>query len=376
MTELIPSIAQTSFAFRGYDVKNLGRTPDLFAVDAYREHLLPHLEIASKECSQTLGHSVELVNYIETGEEFTLEQYGEAISLIVAVEQGQLQILRECHGIDYRDCAFTFGFSLGEISALVAGGTFALDDALRVPLMLTADAIELAHQVTLGIVFSRKEELSVEQVQHALLELNQAGDGVIGISTHLSPNSVLVMGTGTTIDRLKAKLKDEFPKGTNLRCNDSRWPPIHTPIILEKDFTSRVGRYLHTNPTGFGKPAPDILSLVTGEFSYNEYNARDHMIRWTGQKQLMWDAVCTLLHSNVQTVVHVGPDPNIIPSTFDRLSKNVSSQIDASKGMQALARAVDRPWLRKLLPERADLLRAPSLQHIILEDWLLEHVPE
>ena len=373
--ELSNLISKSALAFRGYDVKNLGRTPELFDIPVYREHLTPHLELASAECSETLGYPVDLAKHIESGEEFTLEQYGEAISMIVAVEQGQLQILRECFGIDYKQSAFSFGFSLGEISALVAGGTFALDDALRVPLMLSPDGIELAHQVTLGIIFSRKEELSIEAIEKTLLELNIAGDGVIGISTHLSPNSVLVMGTGSTIDRLKTTLKNDYPKGTNLRCNDSRWPPIHTPIILEKDFTSRVGRYLHTNPTGFGKPSPDILSLVTADFTYNDYNAREHMIRWTGQKQLMWEAVLAVLHSDVETILHIGPEPNIIPSTFDRLSKNVTAQTDASKGMQALARAVDRQWLRKILPERADLLRAPGLNHIILEDWLLENAP-
>lgn len=373
--ELSNLISNSALAFRGYDVKNLGRTNELLSIPAYREHLVHHLEIASEECSNTLGRDVDLVKHIESEEEFTLDQYGEAISMIVAVEQGQLQILQDCFELDYREAMFSFGFSLGEISALVAGGTFALDDALRVPLMLSPDGIELAHDVTLGIVFSRKEELSVEDIERTLLELNTKGDGVIGISTHLSPNSVLVMGTGSTIDRLKNRLKEEFPKGTNLRCNDSKWPPIHTPIILEKDFTARVGRYLHTNPTGFGKPKPDILSLVTADFTYNDYNARDHMIRWTGQKQLMWEAVEAVLHSDVQTLIHVGPDPNIIPSTFDRLSKNVIAQTEASKGIQALARAVDRPWLRKLMPHRADLLRAPSLKHVILEDWLIDNVP-
>jgi len=34
-----------------------------------------------------------------------------------------------------------------------------------------------------------------------------------------------------------------------------------------------------------------------------------------------------------------------------------------------------RPWLSAMLPERAALLRAPLVKHIILEDWLLDHAP-
>ena len=43
-----------------------------------------------------------------------------------------------------------------------------------------------------------------------------------------------------------------------------------------------------------------------------------------------------------------------------------------SLGLRAMARAVRRPWLTALLPSRTALLRAPAVEHIILEDWLLE----
>jgi [acyl-carrier-protein] S-malonyltransferase len=39
--------------------------------------------------------------------------------------------------------------------------------------------------------------------------------------------------------------------------------------------------------------------------------------------------------------------------------------------LRALSAAVRRQWLRRLLPHRAALLRAPYIEHIIVEDWLL-----
>ncbi|MDF1811318.1 MAG: hypothetical protein P1V20_03865 [Verrucomicrobiales bacterium] len=369
-------MSKACFAFRGYDVKNLGRTPELLAVPEYRPFLLAPLAEASQECTVTLGKPVDLIGMIDAGEDFELEHYGEALAMIVAIEQGQLSVLRECHGIDTGRAAFNFGFSLGEISALVAGGTFELADALRIPLALTPDCIELARDVTLGIVFSRREALNIKRIQNMMVEINALDQGVIGMSTHISPNSMLVMGTGNTISVLKERIKAEFSKDTKLRCNDYHWPPLHTPIVWEKDLNSRTGRMLHTIPGAFTKPSPNILSLLTGEMSYDDFNTREHMTRWVDHPQKLWDVVCAVLHSDVQAVIHAGPTPNIFPATFDRLTKNIETQISANRGVKALSTVIERPWLKKLLPKDAGLLRAPKLRHIILEDWLIENAPQ
>ena len=373
--ELAKGIQRTALAFRGYNVTNLGRTPELLAIPEYRPILLPYLETASESCSKAVGRDVDLVGRIESESETTLEDYAESIALIVAVELAQLDILHQCHGLDYHDASFSFGFSLGEIAALVAGGTYELKHALEIPLCLSGDGVDLAHDVTLGILFCRKSELSVDRVNHLLIEINTLGEGVIGISTHLGPNSVLVMGSGNTIDILRSRLKEIAPKGVHLRCNEHRWPPLHTPIVWEKDFTTRAARMLHTLPGGFKAPYPKVLSLVTGQISYDDFNARSHMIRWVDHTQRLWDAVYEVLASGIKSVIHVGPAPNIIPSTFDRLASNVQSQTKDSRSMQALSAAIDRPWLKNLLPRRAALLRAPKIQHIVLEDWLVEHAP-
>jgi len=41
-------------------------------------------------------------------------------------------------------------------------------------------------------------------------------------------------------------------------------------------------------------------------------------------------------------------------------------------GLRAVANAARRPWLAKLLPQRSALLRAPLIEQVNLEDWLLE----
>jgi [acyl-carrier-protein] S-malonyltransferase len=67
----------------------------------------------------------------------------------------------------------------------------------------------------------------------------------------------------------------------------------------------------------------------------------------------------------------------VTPATFHRLSDNVEQQISGrslgSYGLRAAAGLARRPWLSAILPNRAALLRAPLVKHILLEDWLLEH---
>jgi [acyl-carrier-protein] S-malonyltransferase len=92
----------------------------------------------------------------------------------------------------------------------------------------------------------------------------------------------------------------------------------------------------------------------------------------------VWKMVLELLNSNVETVLHVGPDPKILPSTFLRVSNNVTSQLGerflGGLGWQTVARIIhrSRPWLKAVLSSESELYRAPFVQHVILEDWLLE----
>jgi [acyl-carrier-protein] S-malonyltransferase len=130
---------------------------------------------------------------------------------------------------------------------------------------------------------------------------------------------------------------------------------------------------------GLTAPKPPVLSCVTGQFSYNDYNARDILNRWIDHPQRLWDVVYETLRSGVDVIVHVGPGPNLIPATFHRLADNVSASLAGRSlnrlGGRRVARFTNRPWLTKLLPSRAALLRAPFVEHIILEDWLLDHEP-
>ena len=54
-------------------------------------------------------------------------------------------------------------------------------------------------------IVARAKELVIDEVRRLCLEVNQEGRGVIGISSYLAPNSLLLMGQGDTLDRLVAR---------------------------------------------------------------------------------------------------------------------------------------------------------------------------
>jgi len=209
-------------------------------------------------------------------------------------------------------------------------------------------------------------------VHRLCLEVNQLNHGVVGISSFLSPNSMLLMGHNAALQSFRERMPTAINNHASLRINKHLWPPMHTSITWERCIPNRAAQMMHTMEGGFTVPRPQILSLVTGKLSYNEFNARQLLHQWVDHPQRLWEAVHYVLATDFETVIHVGPGPNIIPATFHRLAENVTLQLKASLGMRALSNFVRRPWLKTFLPQSTALLRAPILQHVVLEDWLLE----
>ena len=376
LKELLPS---AGFAFRGFDQTNLGKTPELLAHQIYGPIVEKHLLGASEVASDVLGRGVDLVTRVRERQPETLADYAESISMIVAVEMAQLELLHEFFGIEYRSAPLALGYSLGEVAALVASGVYSIDAVLTPLLALSDDMVAQAEDVRMGIVFSRGPVMEFSDVERLCLEITNQGHGTIAISSYLSPNTVLVLGQRGTLDELKAAVKGRLAKGTNVKENKDRWPPIHTHITRQKHIPDRAAVMMERMPGGFVAPRPNILSCVTGTLGYTDINSRDLLNRWVDEPQRLWDVVEQTIASGIELLIHVGPGPNIIPATLQRISQNVQQQLAAKTwaglGRRAVSRMVRRPWLTKLLSSKANLLRAPFIQEVILEDWLLTRMP-
>jgi [acyl-carrier-protein] S-malonyltransferase len=373
------NITDTALAFRGYNVTNLGRTAELLARPAYREIVGAELERFGAICNEYSERPVDLVKRVESGQEPQLEDYQEAVCLVVAAEVAQMRLLEEVHDVDTSQAQMTFGYSLGELTAVCFGGMFAIDDVIRVPLAVAKDCVALATNTTMGVLFSRGPLIDENQVLSLCQQITGEGLGTIGVSAVLSPNTLLLIGQNDTVTRFKQIMHDLLPHRAHLKRNTNRWPPMHTPIVRQKQIPDRASVLMELVSGGLTPACPPVFSLVTGTMSYNDHSAREVLRQWADHPQRLWDAIDGTLAAGVETVIHVGPEPNVIPSTFRRLSENVQQQTSGaslgSLGKRAVSGLARRPWLAALLPGDATLLRAPHVRQIILEDWLLENAP-
>jgi [acyl-carrier-protein] S-malonyltransferase len=373
------NITNAALAFRGYNLTNLGRTAELLNCDAYKPVLLEELRRFSETCSEYTQSPVDLADVVRAGDEPGLAHYAESIALVVAVEVAQTRLLNEIHEVETSQAKFSCGYSLGELAALSFGKTFSVDDMIRLPLAMAADSVKLAGDITMGVLFSRGPLISEVDVERLCLQITSEGKGTLGISAILSPNTYLLIGQQNTVQRFKRIMHGLLPNPAHLRVNNNRWPPLHTPIVRQKNIADRASVMMETLRSGFSPPVPRVLSLVTGEMSYDDHSARDILRKWIDHPQRLWDVVCEILAQGVETVVHIGPEPNVIPATFSRLSDNVLQQTAGSSlgslGVRAVSGLARRPWLAALLPEQATLLRAPYIKHVVLEDWLIDNAP-
>jgi [acyl-carrier-protein] S-malonyltransferase len=373
-------IASTAFTFRGYNITNLGRTDELLGHAAYGPTVRRYLRKASEVCADIINRPVDLVQLVDQKHEPNLHQYAESVALIVAVELAQVQLLQEFHGVHYSEARLAYGYSLGELAAVACGGVFDMTDVLRVPIAMAADCAALSENVKMGVLFSRGPVIDELDVRRLCRQITSEAQGTIGVSSILSPNTYLLLGQDDTVARFKSRMHEVLPDPAHIRMNPDKWPPMHTPIVRQRNIPDRAAVMMDAMPGGFQPPCPPIVSLVTGERSYDDYHARDILRDWVDHPQRLWDAVYETLASGVSTVIHVGPDPNLIPATFNRLSENVQEQIAGRSlgkmGMRAAAGLARRPWLSAILPSRAALLRAPTIKHVILENWLLENAPK
>ncbi|TWT97879.1 hypothetical protein Pla108_20330 [Botrimarina colliarenosi] len=369
----------TALAFRGYNQTNLGRTPELLAAPAYRPTLERRLAEASQMCEAAIGRRVDLAARVADRVEADVDAYAEAIALVFAAELAQLDLLRDVHGVDPQRAGRAFGYSLGELTAVAAAGLYPIEAVMRIPLTLAEDCAAMAHRVTMAVVFSRKTTLSEAALQRVCEEVTAEGKGAIAISAIIAPNTMLVIGEGATLDRVRQRCENWDGPSVLLRSNDGVWPPLHTPLVSERHIPDRATLLIREVPRLTETPTPPIWSLVTGRREYEADSGRAVLRRWVDSPQRLWDVVHATLSSDVKTVLHVGPAPNVIPATFQRLAENVVKQTTqwslSAVGKRTVQRMAGSAWMAPLLPRNGFLLRAPLIKQVILEDWLLENAP-
>ncbi len=111
---LCAPLRKTVLAFRGYNVTNLGRTPELLAHPAYGPIVEAHLREASEILAATLKRPADLAARVREGRDTNgLIDYAEDVALIVAVEVAHLRILEKFFGITVSQGVMRSAIALG-----------------------------------------------------------------------------------------------------------------------------------------------------------------------------------------------------------------------------------------------------------------------
>ena len=202
-------------------------------------------------------------------------------------------------------------------------------------------------------------------MQRLCLRINQAGQGVIGISAYLSPNSLLLNGQGNTIDHFQDLMSEWLPQRLHLRKNDYHWPPLHTPIVWQRAIPNRCAVMMHTVPGALA--GAGAAGAVAGD-GQNELH-RPQLPRADGamdrpsaaavgrrlRNACRWGSRSSCTSVQSRTLCRP-PSP-----AWPRTSKSqLATRSWTGMGLRAVSRAVRRPWLAKLLPQRSALLASTA----------------
>ena len=160
--------------------------------------------------------------------------------MAVAVEVAQIRLLEEFFGVSLARACLGFGYSIGEVSLLIAAGVYRMDQLLPVLLGFAGDTAGLVDGTTMGILFTRGPDLPFDEVERLCRMISGEGAGLIGPSAFLSPNAALLIGQGDTVERFGRAMAGELSVQASLRRRPNRWPPLHTPLVWQRSIPNRV----------------------------------------------------------------------------------------------------------------------------------------
>jgi len=271
-----------------------------------------------EEADGALGFALSEVCFNGPADQLQLTENTQPAILTVSI--AALRAL-ETEGFPKPD--FVAGHSLGEYSALVAGGSLSLTDAVRtvrargrfmqeaVPVGLGAMAAILG--VGLDVVTVACEEAAQGQVCSAA-NIN-------------SPNQVVIAGGAAAIDRAIALLQQRGAKRA-MKLNVSA--PFHCALMQPAQERLAV----ELKDITFRNLATTIVTNVDAKAITSADGARDALVRQVSQPVRWLESVEFLISQGVQSLIEIGPGRVLsgLARQIDRNLRCVNVEDKASLG--------------------------------------------
>jgi len=205
-----------AFLFPGQGSQAVGMGQDLAEAFASAREVF-------QEVDDALGQN--LAKLMREGPEDQLTLTENAQPALMAVSVAVMRVLERDFGVGANKAAFVAGHSLGEYSALAAGGAISLSETARL-LKLRGQAMQRAVPVGAGAMASligpKTDVALAEQAAAAGAEL-----GVCVVANDNNPGNVVISGDKAAVDRAIEKAKELGARAIPLNVS----APFHCPLM-------------------------------------------------------------------------------------------------------------------------------------------------
>ncbi len=203
-----------------------------------------------------------------------------------------------------------------------------MEQLLPIPLALATDCAELTADTTMGILSTQGRSSSDRGRAAPLLLDQQPGaraDRAVDLSLAVpgaAAGSGRHAGSARARDaRVPARRGDAAAQAEPLAslAYAARVGAQHPQPDRDDDVSHGGRASANRHRTSF--PARPALA------NYDEWNSRAILADWTDHPQRLWDALENTLASGAELVIHVGPEPKLLTTCFDRLSHRIMKQL-------------------------------------------------
>ena len=277
-----------------------------------------------EEVDEALGVSLSRLCFEGPSEDLQLTENTQPAILAVSVAAYRAMIASECPVP-----TFVAGHSLGEYSALVAGGALQLADAVqtvRARGRYMQEAVPVgagAMAAVLGGELSTIERVCAEASE------NQ----VCAIANINSQNQVVIAGNAEAVDRAMVLMKDAGAKRV-IKLNVSA--PFHCSLM--KPAQERLA--LELEQLVFTKPRVPLVTNVDAKVETNPATLRDALFRQVAAPVRWLESMELLIKQGVEKFVEVGPG-KVLSGLTRQISRNVSCvNVEDAASLQATRAAL------------------------------------
>jgi [acyl-carrier-protein] S-malonyltransferase len=208
--------------------------------------------------------------------------------------------------------AFVAGHSLGEYSALVAGGALSLSDAVRT---VRARGRYMQEAVPVG-TGAMAAVIGGELGEIERVCAGASGDQVCSIANFNAPNQAVIAGNTEAVDRVVELLSGVAKRVIKLKVS----APFHCALM--KPAQERLAADLEA--LSFSEPAMPVVTNVDARATTAPDELRDALVRQVSAPVRWVESMQLLIEQGVDTFIEVGPG-KVLSGLMRQISRDVKT---------------------------------------------------